>query len=92
MDDEPVVIEVSLAWGETDAFELLNNVVYFRYFQSARTASHNKVVLMDLRARTGVGPILAAKACTFKMPLQYADKVLVGAKVTNIGKDRHNSP
>ena len=34
----PVRIEVPVAWGEMDAFGHVNNVVYFRYFESARIA------------------------------------------------------
>ena len=33
-----VTIDVNVAWGEMDAFEHVNNVVYFRYFESVRMA------------------------------------------------------
>ena len=32
----PVHIEVPVAWGEQDLFGHVNNVVYFRYFESVR--------------------------------------------------------
>jgi acyl-CoA thioester hydrolase len=38
--------------------------------------------------RTGIGPILASTSCRFRAPLTYPDKVLIGAKVTNIEQDR----
>jgi acyl-CoA thioester hydrolase len=71
-----------------DAFQHLNNVVYFRYFENARIAYFDKLDLMNMMAGTGIGPILAATSCRFKLPLKYPDRVLVGAKVTNIGEDR----
>lgn len=84
----PVVIEIPVVWGEMDAFQHVNNVVYFRYFEDARIAYYERLNILDLMARTGVGPILAATSCRFRMPLTYPDKVLVGAKVSNIEQDR----
>lgn len=34
----PVRVGIPVAWGEMDAFGHVNNVVYFRYFESARIA------------------------------------------------------
>lgn len=34
----PVVVEVPVAWGEMDAYGHVNNIVYFRYFETARIA------------------------------------------------------
>ena len=84
----PVVIEIPVVWGEMDAFQHVNNVVYFRYFEDARIAYYERLNILDLMARTGVGPILAATSCRFRMPLAYPDKILVGAKVTTIEEDR----
>jgi acyl-CoA thioester hydrolase len=88
MEGYPVVIEVPVAWGEMDAFGHLNNIVYFRYFESARIAYFYKLDLIDMMTKTGIGPILASTSCRFKIPLTYPDKVLVGAKVVSIEEDR----
>jgi acyl-CoA thioester hydrolase len=84
----PVVIEIPVAWGEMDAFQHVNSIAYFRYFESARVAYFYKLDLMDMIPGTGIGPILASTSCNFKIPLTYPDKILVGAKVTSIGEDR----
>jgi acyl-CoA thioester hydrolase len=84
----PVVIEIPVQWGEMDAFQHVNNVVYFRYFENARIAYFEKLDVIQFMTRKGVGPILAATSCRFKTPLTYPDKVLVGAKVTAIEEDR----
>jgi len=88
IESYPVVIEIPVVWGEMDAFQHVNNVVYFRYFESARIAYFEKLDVMDLMNRTGIGPILATTSCRFRAPLTYPDKVLIGAKVTNIEQDR----
>ncbi len=84
----PVVIEIPVAWGEMDAFQHLNNTVYFRYFESARIAYFERLDLLELMTQKGIGPILASTSCNFRIPLTYPDKVLSGAKVTKIEKDR----
>jgi acyl-CoA thioester hydrolase len=88
MEGYPVVIEAPVTWGEMDSFGHLNNIYYFRYFESARIAYFYKLDLMDLMTKTGIGPILASTACKFKIPLKYPDRVLVGTKVTSIEEDR----
>ena len=40
----PVVVEIAVAWGEMDSFQHVNNVVYFRYFESARIAYITTVI------------------------------------------------
>ncbi len=84
----PVVIESPVAWGDMDAFAHVNNTVYLRWFESSRIAYFEKLELMELMERTGVGPILASTRCRFKIPLDYPDRVSVGARIARIGEDR----
>ena len=88
LKDYPVIIEFPVAWGEMDAMNHVNNIVYFRYFESARIAYFEKMDLIGYMTETGIGPILATTSCKFKIPLSYPDKVLIGAKVVNIEEDR----
>jgi acyl-CoA thioester hydrolase len=86
--DFPVAIEISVAWGEMDAFQHVNNVVYFRYFESSRIAYFERLGLMAIMEQTGVGPILAETRCRYRRPLTFPDTVSVGARVSEIGQDR----
>jgi len=88
LEDYPVVIEIPVAWGEMDAFQHVNNVVYFRYLESARIAYFQELGLMEVMERTGIGPILASVQCRFKIPLTYPDTVSVGIRISEMGKDR----
>ena len=83
----PVVVEIPVAWGEMDAFQHVNNVVYFRYFESGRIAYFERAGLTAVNE--GVGPILGSASCKFKFPLTYPDTVLVGIRVGEIGEDRY---
>ncbi len=84
----PVVIEIPVAWGDMDAFQHVNNIVYFKHFESARIAYFEKLHFNDQMKNTGIGPILANTQCKFKIPLTYPDTVSVGAKVDLIEEDR----
>ena len=84
----PVVIEIPIAWGDMDAFQHVNNIMYFRYFESARIAYFEKLNFIDQMIKTGIGPILANTQCKFKIPLTYPDTVSVGAKVDLMENDR----
>ena len=84
----PVVIDIPVAWGEMDAFAHVNNITYFRYFESARIAYFEQVDAMGERERTGCGPILAETWCRFRSPLRYPDRLAAGTRVAEIGADR----
>ena len=84
----PIVVTIPVAWGEMDAFQHVNNSVYFRYFESARIAYFERLELMEYMQMTGVGPILASTQCRFRIPLTYPDVVRVGAKIADIADDR----
>lgn len=86
--DYPVVIEFPIHWGEMDAFNHVNNVVYFRYFESGRIAFFDALGVTGFTTTEGVGPILASINCKFKFPLTFPDTVAVGTKITELGEDR----
>ena len=84
----PVLVEIPIAWGDMDAFQHVNNTVYFKHFECARMAYFEKIDFIEVMNKTGVGPILASTQCRFKIPLTYPDVVTVGARVDAIEKDR----
>ena len=71
-----------------DSFQHVNNIVYFRYFESVRMAYFERIGVRELIEQTGVGPILAETHCQYKFPLKYPDTISVGARVTAIESDR----
>ncbi len=88
LSDYPAVIEVPIAWGDMDAFQHVNNVVYLRHFESARIAYFERIGFIEVMERTGIGPILASTQCRYKIPLTYPDTVSVGARVDQVETDR----
>ena len=79
-----VVMNIPVAWGEMDAMGHLNNIIYFRYFESVRIDYFRKLDLIGYQQETGIGPILASTECRYKMPLQFPDTVMVGTKILSM--------
>jgi acyl-CoA thioester hydrolase len=86
--DYPVVIDIPIAWGEMDALQHVNNIVYFRYFESVRVAYLEKIGFISIADTAGIGPILAATNCRYKFPLTYPDRIRVGARTDRVEEDR----
>lgn len=83
-----VTMNVPVAWGEMDAMGHVNNIIYFRYFETIRIEYFNRLKMMEYSRETGIGPILASTECRFKMPLQFPDTIIVGAKILSMEEDR----
>ena len=84
----PVILAIPVAWGEMDAFQHVNNIVYLRYAESARIAYLEQAGLNETMQGTGIGPILASINCRYLFPVTYPDTVRVGTRVTEVGADR----
>lgn len=85
--DYPAVIEITVAWGEMDAFGHVNNIVYLRYFESARIAYFEKLGTPEILTATGIGIILAETRCRYKLPLTYPDTISVGTRTVELAAD-----
>jgi len=84
LQEYKVVVELPVLWGQMDAFEHVNNTVFFRYFESARIVYGDKVDMYKFLREDGTGPILAATSCTFIKPLRYPDTIQVGCRTVRI--------
>jgi acyl-CoA thioester hydrolase len=81
----PIVLTLPILWGDQDAFGHVNNVVYFRWCESARVAYLNDTGLQDLMSKANLGPILASIKCDYLRQLNFPDTVRIGARITRIG-------
>lgn len=84
----PVVVPVRVAWGDMDAFQHVNNTVYFRWFEDARIAFFEEVGWLAAQQAGGPGPILARTQAVFQAPVAFPDTVHVGARADGLGDDR----
>ena len=84
----PLTLRWPVAWGDMDAFRHVNNVVYFRWFETARIAYFEAIGWTAELLGDGVGPILARTSCAFRAPLTFPDTVTLAARVEELGEDR----
>ena len=81
----PVVVPLEVQWGDQDAFDHVNNVVYFRWCETARVVYLMRIGMWKLIEAEGRGPIVAAISCQFRRPVTFPDTVWVGARVSRAG-------
>lgn len=87
LEEFPVIVEVPVSWGDMDAFQHVNNTIYFRFFECARIAYFESIGFDKMISDSGVGPILGSTNCRFRLPLTYPDTVQIGAKVDQVNTD-----
>ncbi len=88
--DFPVVVSLPVQWGDQDAFGHVNNVVYFRWYETARIAYFDQIGLSESMDTQRVGPILASIRGDYRLQLTYPDTIHVGARVEKIGNSSLN--
>ena len=84
----PVIIVQAVVWGEMDAYQHVNNVVYFRYFENTRIEYMNRIGYAEWGNEFGFGPIVSAVSAKFRRPLTYPDTISIGAKLGTLMEDR----
>ena len=77
----PVIHHQPIHWGEMDAFNHLNNVVYYRYAESARIAYLQTLGMFDGSMVT----VLAQSSCQYLRPVTYPDTLLLGVRCQRLG-------
>ncbi|MGQ0624551.1 MAG: acyl-CoA thioesterase [Sporichthyaceae bacterium] len=87
------VIECQIRWIDMDAYRHVNNTLYFRYCEQARTqmlgfegSAEAAAMVLDPDARPTDGMVLASIDMAYQRPLVYKNRaVLVQSWVTRIG-------
>ncbi|MFW2105849.1 acyl-CoA thioesterase [Acinetobacter guillouiae] len=73
----PIVYEQKVAWGDMDAFGHVNNVMYYRYIESARIEYFDRLNVFDQDVLT----VVASSQCKYLKPVFYPDVLHIGARV-----------
>ncbi|AOA60026.1 thioesterase [Acinetobacter larvae] len=77
LSDYPVIHYQSVAWGDMDAFGHVNNVLYYRYIESARIAYFDRLKVFQ----QGILSVVASSQCHYLKPVFYPDVLRVAARV-----------
>ncbi len=79
--------EIQVQWGDMDAAQHVNNLVFLRWVESARIEFLKKIN-NGSTSFDKVGPILAWHDCKYIFPVTYPDTIIVTYNVTGIEKDK----
>ena len=88
--------KIPVQWGEMDAFNHVNNVVYIRWCETARIELFRNIWgdkginMKEILEGSGVGPILANFNINYKIPISYPDNVIIQTRVAHIGNSSFN--
>ncbi|MDO6612747.1 thioesterase family protein [Shewanella sp. 1_MG-2023] len=83
-----IITEIPVAWGEMDALNHVNNVVYFRYFETARIDFFSQINMMADLKETAVGPVLSETHARYKRPVTFPDTLLVSVNISDVKENR----
>lgn len=76
------IIEQQIRWGDMDALGHVNNIMFFRFFESGRIAYIDS---LSPDGGLNANTVLADIRCSFLRQLHYPGSVAVGTRVARIG-------
>ena len=82
----PHCTRINVTWGEMDALGHINNIIYFRYMESARIDYFVALGIDPPTIDSTFGPILAHIECQFMAAVMYPDEVLVSSRIHSFGR------
>ena len=79
---------IPIRWGDMDAMGHVNNTLYFRYMEEARTHWYDSMGINDNGPALPphCGPVVINASCTFLKPLRYPGDVEVRLFVDEPGR------
>ena len=84
----PVILEIPVQWGEMDAYDHVNNAIFFRWFESARIDYLVRCGMAKTMEEDRIGAILHSTECRFRRPVVFPDTIVVGGRTSEVGEDR----
>ena len=87
-ENYPVIITQEVHWGDMDAFQHVNNKVYFRYFEDVRLAYLQKIGSLEYMKSHNSGPILASTSCNYRAPVLYPDTLHIATRTRDLQPKR----
>jgi len=88
LKDFNFVTQITVYWGDMDAFRHVNNVVYFRYFEHARICYFEHLKLFQDTKPREIGPILQSTKANFLKPISYPDTLSIGVRSVTYSEDK----
>lgn len=80
LNQYPIIHEQKVAWGDMDAFGHVNNVIYYRYIESARIHYFEQLNILNKEFNT----VVASNQCSYIKPVFYPDTLKIGVRIDEL--------
>lgn len=77
-------VEIPVAWGDMDAFGHVNNVMYIRYFETARVKYFDELDGYNW-SDDNIKPVLVQLTCDYKKSVVYPDTLTLNVGIKSVG-------
>lgn len=84
----PMVLSTKVQWGDMDALNHVNNVVYFKYLENTRLTLMEQMGIFPRLFEEGTGLVIADARCRYKAPVVYPDTLHIGVRAELAGEDK----
>ena len=81
----PFPIKQEVYWGEMDAFNHINNVIYFRYFETGRVAFFNQTGLWNLFFEENIRIVVGKLTCNFVREIIHPEEIEIAVGIVKVG-------
>jgi len=88
LSDYPLQTSYKVHWGDMDAANHVNNLVYMKWTESARLEYFVAMGMDTTFKGSAAGPILGWQDCKYIFPATYPDTVHIGIRTVEIKEDR----
>jgi acyl-CoA thioester hydrolase len=82
--DFPHFLEIPTRWMDNDAYQHVNNVVYYSYFDTAVNRFLIDNGVLDIFTDRTVG-LVVDTGCSYFSPISFPDTIHVGMRVAKLG-------
>ncbi len=81
----PFPIKQQVLWGEMDAFNHINNVIYFRYFETGRVHFFNKTNLWKIFQDEDIRIVVGKLECNYIREIIHPAEIEISVGIKKIG-------
>lgn len=81
----PFPIKQQVIWGEMDAFNHINNVIYFRYFETGRIHFFNEANLWQLFIEEDIRIVVGKLECNYLKEVTFPSEIEIAVAIKKIG-------
>ncbi|MEL0225874.1 MAG: thioesterase family protein [Flavobacteriaceae bacterium] len=86
---KPIVsLEVRVHWGDMDAMQHVNNIIYLKWVESTRLLLFEQLMKGETAGLAEIGPILAWSDIKYIAPVVYPDTVKIDFDIVRLKEDR----